>query len=66
MSKAKNKEEYAQNWKNEVSGILYGPVADIYEEEHTELNHKMRESIAKLCSEIDEVASILEAQGIFK
>lgn len=63
---AKTSVEYAQLWKNEVSGVLYGPIADIYESEHTELNSRMRASVSKLCSEIDEVAQILDKQGVFE
>jgi len=64
--KAISKEQYTRQWKNEVGAILYGPVSDIYEEKHTELNHRMRASITKLCGEIDEVGEILEKQGSFK
>ncbi len=63
MAKAQSKEEYAQQWKNEVSGILYGPVGDAFQ--HPKLTKRMRESITKLCGEIDEVAEILEKEGTF-
>ena len=63
MAAAKSKDEYAQEWKNEVSAILYGPVADAYG--HKDLAKRMRESVTKLCGEIDEVATNLEKEGIF-
>lgn len=63
MAQAKNSEEYALQWKNEVSNILYGPVCDCYM--NTELAGRMRESITKLCGEIDEAAKHLVAEGTF-
>lgn len=63
MAKAKNSEEYAKQWKNEVSAILYGPVGDCYM--NSDLTKRMRESITKLCGEIDEAAKHLVKEGIF-
>ena len=62
--KAKNSAEYALQWKNEVSSILYGPVMDCSLEDK-ELANKMRESVTKLCGEIDEVAKLLVLNGTF-
>ena len=63
MAKALNKKEYTTQWKNEVSALLYGPVADVYV--HKDLVNKMRESITTLCNQIDEVGDILEKEGTF-
>ncbi len=57
------KEQYKTGWKNEVSKVVYGPMADIYTHKH--LCNKMRDSISKLCGEIDEAADILEKEGAF-
>jgi hypothetical protein len=62
MAKATSREEYAK-WKNEVSMILYGPVGDVFH--HPELAQRMRDSIAKLCGEIDEATEILDKDGVF-
>ena len=63
MAKAKNKEQYALHWKNEVSNILYGPLMDV--SMHHSLSNRIRISVTKLCIEIDEVADILEKEGAF-
>lgn len=64
MAKAKSKEEYALQWKNEVSAILYGPCADAGFS--SGLQDRIRESVTKLCGEIDEVAEQLESEGVFR
>ncbi len=63
MAKAKNSKDYALQWKNEVSAILYGPVGDCYL--NTDLTKRMRESITKLCGEIDEAGKFLVKEGTF-
>ncbi len=63
MAKAKNSKEYALQWKNEATNILYGPVADCYMDR--KLAGRMRDSITKLCGEIDEAAKHLIKEGTF-
>ena len=64
MSTAKSREEYATEWKNQVSALLYGPVADVFTNKN--LTTKMRDTITVLCGQIDEVGEILEKEGTFK
>lgn len=65
MAKAKSQEQYTQHWKNHVAEVLYGPVRDLDLLEHPELEQRLRESVTKLCTEIDEVSQILENEGVF-
>ncbi len=63
MARAENSKEYTLQWKNEVSGVLYGPVGDCYM--NADLTKRMRESITKLCGEIDEAGEHLVKTGVF-
>ena len=64
MSKAKSKEEYCLQWKSHVTEVLYGPVGECTFA-YGELSNRMRDTISKLCMEIDEVGEMLEAEGCF-
>jgi len=63
MAKATNSAQYALQWKNHVSEILYGPVLDVPFK--SKLHQQMRDTITVLCGQIDAAAKELVTDGVF-